>query len=133
MVILDAGRAFDFLAWYRPLTLATAMTEKPNFTSLQGDLIWRLGRPGTCTAAHFKRMGIEKIGEMVIDRAEVRKYFGELRPGKSAAVSGISIANQMSAGPYLPAERLAEPGNLASVKPGRPYATIAGLRCVAGQ
>jgi len=61
MVIIDCGRAFDFLAWYRPLALARAMAEKPSLAALQGDLIWRLARPGTCTAPHFKRMEIEKV------------------------------------------------------------------------
>jgi hypothetical protein len=127
MVIVDCGRAFDFLAWYRPLTLATAMAEKPEPAVLNGDLIWKLGRPGTCTAPHFKRMGLEKIGTVAIDRARITACFGELRPGISAAVSDISIANQISVGPYVKAERIAEPGNLASVKPGRPYPAIAGL------
>ena len=127
MVIVDCGRAFDFLAWYRPLTLSMAMAERPEPAALNGDLIWKLGRPGTCTAPHFKRMGIEKIGTVAIDRAKLIACFGELRPGISAAVSNISIANQISVGPYVKAERIGEPGNLASVKPGRPYPAIAGL------
>jgi hypothetical protein len=131
MVIVDCGRAFDFLAWYRPLTLAVAMGEKPALAALKGDLIWKLGRPGTCTAPHFKRMGLEKIGTFAIDGEKLKACFGELRPGTSAAVSDISIANQISVGPYVKAERIAEPGNLASVKPGRPYAAITGLGQIA--
>ncbi|MGA8090598.1 MAG: hypothetical protein WCA10_25205 [Terracidiphilus sp.] len=127
MVMVDCGRAFDFLAWYRPLTLAVAMAEKPELAWLRGDLIWKLCRPGTCTAPHFKRMGLEKTGAIAIDGEKLKACFGELRPGMSAAVSDISIANQISVGPYSKAERIAEPGNLASVKPGRPYAAIAGL------
>jgi hypothetical protein len=127
MVIVDCGRAFDFLAWYRPLTVVTAMAEKPALAALEGDLIWKLGRPGTCTAPHFKRMGFEKIGAIAIDGEKLKACFGELRPGTSAAVSDISIANQISVGPYSKAERIAEPGNLASVRPDRPYPAIAGL------
>jgi hypothetical protein len=131
MVIVDSGRAFDFLAWYRPMALGSAVAEKPSLATLQGDLLWRLARPGTCTASHFKRMGIEKIGAVNIQRNNLTNCFGELRPGTSAAVSDISIANQISVGPYLPAARMAEPGNLASVKTGRPFATIIGLRQIA--
>jgi hypothetical protein len=29
MIIVDRGRAFDFLSWYRPLTLSTAVSDKP--------------------------------------------------------------------------------------------------------
>ena len=131
MVIIDCGRAFDFLAWYRPLTLGRAIAEKPSLAALQGDLIWRLARPGTCTAPHFKRMGIEKIGAIALDRDKLATNFGELRPGISAAVGDISIANQISVGPYLPAERMGVLGNLASLKPGKPFATVAGLRQIA--
>ncbi len=131
MVIVDCGRAFDFLAWYRPLTLAVAMAEKPKLAMLNGEQIWKLCNPGTCTAPHFKRMGLEKIGTFAIDREKLKVCFGEFRPGRSAAVSDISIANQISVGPYFKAERIAEPGNLKSVKPGRPYAAVAGLRQIA--
>ena len=131
MVIVDCGRAFDFLAWYRPLTVAAAMAEKPALAALTGDLLWKLGRPGTCTAAHFKRMGLEKMGTFAVDPEKLTAWFGEFRPGTSAAVSDISIANQISVGPYSRAERIAEPGNLASVRPDRPYPSIAGLRHIA--
>ena len=60
MVIVDCGLAFDFLAWYRPLTLAHAVAEKPSFAELQEELLWKVGRPGTSSASHFKRMGFEK-------------------------------------------------------------------------
>jgi hypothetical protein len=129
MVIVDSGRAFDFLAWYRPLTLAHAVAEKPVVSALKEDqdLLWCLARPGTSTSSHFKRMGIEKIGEVAVAPEKLIRCLGEIRPGISAAVSDISIANQMSVGPYSSKSRLGEPGNPASVKPGRPYPTILGL------
>jgi hypothetical protein len=127
MVIVDSGRAFDFLAWYRPLTLAMAMSAKPGMDVVQGDLVWKLGRPGTCSASHFKRMGIEKIGSISIDQIKLWACFGELDPGISAAVSDISIANQISVGPYVSEKRIGVPGDRSSVKPGRPFAAIAGL------
>lgn len=131
MVVVDFGRAFDFLAWYRPLVLASAVTEKPNFAMLQGGLIWRLAPPGTCSASHFKRMRIEKSGAIVLDQKKLATSFGELCPGTAAAVRDISIANQISAGPHVSPKRIAEPGNLASVKLGTPYAAISGLRQIA--
>jgi len=131
MVIVDCGRAFDFLAWYRPMTLSRAAAEKPSFAMLQRDMIWRLVRPGTCSASHFKRMGIEKIGTINIRRDKLTKCFGELRPGTSAAVSNISIANQISVGPYLPEERMGDPETPSGAKTQRPSATISGLRQIA--
>lgn len=132
MVVVDSGRAFDFLAWYRPLVLASAVAEKPSFTMLHGGLIWRLAsRAGTCSASHFKRMGMEKIGAITLDRKKLTTSFGELRSGTSAAVGDISIANEISVSPYVPLKLMAEPGNRSSVKPATPYAAISGLREIA--
>jgi hypothetical protein len=61
-VIIDRGRAFDFLSWYRPLTVAEAIAEKPQLESLRQELLWKLNSPGTCTKTHLKRMECEKIG-----------------------------------------------------------------------
>lgn len=133
MVIIDCGRAFDFFAWYRPLTLTMSMAEKPSIVSLKGDLTWKLCRPGTCSASHFKRIGFEKIGSIAIDRTKLKAHFGELLPGTSAAVSNISIANQISVGPYISEKRIGVPGDPSSVNSGRPYAAIAGLMQVAAQ
>jgi hypothetical protein len=72
-------------------------------------------------------MGIEKIAEVAVDREKLTWWFGEMRPGISAAVSDISLANQLSVGPYSSKARLGEPGNLASIRPDRPYPTIVGL------
>src|SRR5579871_4767701 len=115
MVIVDCGRAFDFLAWYRPLTVANSMAEKPDMAALSEPMIWKLGRPGTVSASHFKRMGFEKIGAVELDKEKLKTWFGEFKPGTSAAVSDISIANQASVGPYSRADRIAEPGNLKSL------------------
>jgi hypothetical protein len=39
MVIVDSGRAFDFLAWYRPLTISRATVQKPVIGELHGEVI----------------------------------------------------------------------------------------------
>jgi hypothetical protein len=91
-VIVDRGRAFDFLVWYRPL-IAAAMTEKPTMLALRGVPSWKLERAGTCSASHFKKMELEKIGMLPIDREKLTRTFREMRPGISAAINDISIAN----------------------------------------
>ena len=62
MAILDCGRAFDYLAWYRPATLAEARAEKPMLKSLRGAMLWNVELPGTCSPSHFRKMELEKIG-----------------------------------------------------------------------
>ena len=105
-VIVDAGRAFDFLAWYRPLTLVTELREKPALQALRDDLPWKCEAPGTCSPIHFKKMELETIGRVRIDRDKLTSRFGPLRPGTSAAINDISIANELSVGPYKPASLL---------------------------
>jgi hypothetical protein len=99
-VIIDCGRAFEFLSWYRPLTLAEARREKPSLDWLRGDVFWTLKLPGTCSATHFKRMELEKIGNLAIDPGKLGKLFPGLRPGISAAVSDISLGNRLHSAPH---------------------------------
>lgn len=95
-IVVDCGRAFDFLAWYRPLTVSHASPEKPSIASVRGDVRWRLVSPGTCSPAHFRKMEIETIGHLPLDPEHVQRTFPGLRPGLRAAVSDISIANRLS-------------------------------------
>ena len=96
MVILDCGRAFDFLAWYRPATLAEARPEKPTLNSLLGPMLWRVELHGTCSASHFRRMELEKVGVLPIDGQKADEVYPKrFGTGLSAAVQDISIANRM--------------------------------------
>jgi hypothetical protein len=94
-VIVDRGRAFEFLTWYRPLVSPSATHDKPAFEELQSERMWKIERPGTCSASHFKKMELEKIGEVRIDGDKLVRAFGELPSGRSAAVNDISIANSL--------------------------------------
>jgi len=110
-VIIDCGRAFDFLSWYRPLKIVGTTSEKPALDSLRGDIVWRLDLPGTCSPSHFKKMELEKIGNLPVDPQKVRNVFPGLRPGISAAVGDISIANRLNTVPL---------GSWTIAKPGEP-------------
>jgi len=70
-----------------------ATTEKPTLAALRGELLWKLDRAGTCSPNHFKKMGLEKIGVVPIDWNKLVRIPEALRPGTSAAISDISIAN----------------------------------------
>src|SRR6476646_2121561 len=94
MAIVDVERAFEVFAWYRPVVIRTGTTEKPDLDVLH-DAEWHLELPGTCSATHFRRMMLEKIGTFPIDPACVQHVFPGVRPGDSQAVSDIAIANRM--------------------------------------
>jgi hypothetical protein len=76
------------------------MADKPTIETLRGPVLWRLDTPGTCSPLHFKRMELEKMGSVPLDLDKVRNTFPGLRPGVSAAVSDISIANRLNTAPY---------------------------------
>ena len=48
-------------------------------------------------------MELEKIGTLRIDNDKLRSSFPGMRPGISAAVSDISLANTLNVGPAVPA------------------------------
>jgi hypothetical protein len=109
-VIIDCGRAFDFLAWYRPLTIVEARSEKPSLESLHGEVLWKLETPGTCSPSHLKKLELQKIGMLPIDAEKLKRIFSNLRPGISAAVSDISIANRLNVFSQTPAWAIPQPG-----------------------
>jgi hypothetical protein len=110
IVIVDRGRAFDFLTWYRPLTSVYSFAERPTTEALRGDLLWRQSRAGTCTRTHFKRLKFELIGRLSIDLQKMQNELADVRPGISAAVNDISIANQMETAPRFNIKFLANQG-----------------------
>jgi hypothetical protein len=55
-------------------------------------------------------MELEKIGSLPLDPDKLEKSFNGLRPGVSAAVSDISIANRLNANPYTVAVANPKPG-----------------------
>ena len=108
-VVVDRGRAFDFLSWYRPLTLTTAIAQKPTLAELRGDVLWKLGRAGTCSPIHFKRMELERIGTLPIDADKLRHLLPAMRPGTPEAIDDVSIANGLNVDPPNAAVRWRKP------------------------
>ena len=104
-VILNRGRAFDYLAWYQPLVCKKPIQEKPQLSDAGADLWWELHTPKTCPQRHFDRMEIAVIGRLPIDMEKARARFAKRRPGiaflgwdgRSAAVNDITIAATMHA------------------------------------
>ena len=109
-VIVECGHAFDFLAWYRPLTIAAALPEKPGMAQLRSTELWVLKRAGTCTPVQFKRMELEKVGAVPIAVKKLDLSFPKRPPPATAAVNEISIANHLHVGPDFPAELIRVPG-----------------------
>ena len=94
-VLIDRGSAFDFLAWYRVLTIARPLAEQPDEAALLAAGPWVLKRPGTCSPVHFKRLELDRVARIEIDPGKLARAFPGMKPGVSAAISDISIANAL--------------------------------------
>ena len=132
MLLIDRGRAFDFLAWYRPLTISMARSEKPSLESLLDSVFWVLRGPGTLTPVHFKRMQLAKAGSLPLDHEKIARAFPSLRPGTRAAIDDISIANDLGIGPQHPMRSISTQGETRLPISPRPYVAISGLRGILG-
>jgi hypothetical protein len=132
MVLVDRGRAFDFLVWYTPLTISAPMPEKPTFATLRFIPSWVFKRPGTCSPVHFKRLELEKIGSLTIDREKLARAFPTMKPGTSAAIDDISIANALGIPPAAASvpTTLGEPGKSIY---GSPFFMISRLDDILGE
>jgi hypothetical protein len=124
-IIIVRGRAFDFLAWYRPLTIRHAMTEKPALEQVRAEGLLVARHPGTCSAVHFKRMELEKIGTVEIDPEKVARNFPEPKLGISQAVNDIGIVGSLSVD--LPERMLTAPDLPPERRSRYNYPTIASL------
>jgi len=99
-LIIDCGRAFDFLAWYQALTIVDSLPQRPTIDILRSRLGWVMRNPGTCSKGHFKRMQLQRIDCLAIDSACVRQRFPGTTSGTDAAVKDISSSNELSIGPH---------------------------------
>lgn len=102
-VILDRGRAFDYLAWYQPLVCRKPVRQEPQLAEAGADLWWQLDTPKTCPQRHFDCMQIAAIGRLPIDMEKARARFPRRRPGivflgwggRGAAINEVTIADSM--------------------------------------
>jgi hypothetical protein len=86
-IIIDRGRALDYLSWYRALTLVDALKEKPSFITVKS-LRWILRSPGTLSVNQLKRIKLTKIETVQISETKIHRFFPDCPSGSLAAISG---------------------------------------------
>jgi len=96
MLIIDAGFAFDFLPWYRPITTAVMSKQPLGIEDLPSAGRWFLRNPGTASGTHLKKMELLKIAALKVNRGKIVTRFSPFKSDVSYAVNDISISNQMS-------------------------------------
>jgi hypothetical protein len=104
-IVVERGRAFDFLTWYRPLVASSVEQEKPVIDTIVARRHWRLDRPGTASRLHIARMEIEGIGRLNVDLTKLHARFAKLPTGVADAVNDVSIANRLRVGVTRPQRR----------------------------
>jgi hypothetical protein len=92
MLVVDAGLAFGYLAWYRVMVAKYEFDNRPTVAML-ARAPWTLRDAGTCSLTHFRRMALELISKVVVNTEKLESAFGKLGTGDAAAVSDISIGN----------------------------------------
>lgn len=94
-IVVAAGHAFGYLAWYLPIVIHRRMhaETQPTLEELLDFEPWRWEQPGTCSKTHFARMRLEKVGELAIDSERVKSSLPTTWNGRYEAVNDISIAN----------------------------------------
>lgn len=116
LLMVERGRTFDFLAWYRPLVLVSPLQSKPEPSSLRALSPWNVRSPGTLSRLHKKRLELEKIAELSIDREKLVRTFPSLPSGTFAAVNNISLENSLNtAGVFVPVHMKPRPTVLEEI------------------
>ena len=101
MLVVQCDRAFDFLAWYRPLKLVEPLpgTERPTLAAVSGKRKWQLDNPGTCSKSHFQRLRLEKIASLKMHGNQWTASFPDSTAGNQYAINDISIGNSLNTRP----------------------------------
>lgn len=98
LLVVEAGRAFGFLAWYRPLVYMGPAPTPPSGPELAKGTTWELRAPGTCSRAHLRKMELTPTATFAIDPDRVAAHLPRRSSATHKAVNDISIANSISGG-----------------------------------
>lgn len=96
LVVLDCGRAFDWLPWCALASLSVSPSRRPTIDDAIGaDLIFHLQTYGAARCvpkrSHAKTMGLELIGRLPLDPLKVKPHLSKW-PINDSIVCGWSIS-----------------------------------------
>ncbi len=111
LLILKAELACGYLAWYCPLVTRTELLQKPTLESLRNEP-WTKQHPGTCSASHFKRLALERLGSVSIRESVIKELACSTEEGVRAALLDISLANCMDVASSRPKANIYIQGQL---------------------
>ena len=91
VAVATATRAFGYLAVYVPLVAHEIVLgdEPPDLETLLAQAEWTLELPGTCSGAHFKKLGFVSVGRVELDVPTSPENLA------SYAVADVCISNRL--------------------------------------
>jgi len=95
LVVVERGRLFDYLAWYRLLAAHAAEAREPTLADLEAPRAWQSQRVGTLTARHYANLQLKSLGRIDIDPARLKHVYPDWGVPFGSVVSDISIANAL--------------------------------------
>jgi hypothetical protein len=110
-VVIERGLVFDFLAWYRPLVVAEALTAEPTLADLVAPRQWLAKNPGTLSARHAAAMRLKSLGRVPLEQERLQRSIPRCESAMGCVVGDISIVNNMSVRAAGSAPRAAIPGD----------------------
>lgn len=93
LLIINAGLAFGYLAWYTIMVAKYEFDDRPTMDTLMSSP-WTLRASGTCPPSHFRRMALESLGRVIVSMEKLQSVVGGVGSGEYAAISNISLGNQ---------------------------------------
>jgi hypothetical protein len=99
LAVVETGHVFGYLAWLRAMTLNDVRPVQPDMASLWAEQSWTLRRPGTCSPLHFRRMELQRIGQVSVDHGKLTSLFPDIPSPRTAAIIDKSIANHLNIAP----------------------------------
>ena len=101
-VVVERGHVFDFLAWYRPVTVAGPLVDEPTLAQLTAPRAWLLREAGTLTSRHGANMRFRSLGAVPIDPVRLAARFPARGPPMFTAVNDISLCENIAVRPLDP-------------------------------
>ena len=97
-VVARAHLAFGYLAVYAILNLGYPLRydHRPSVEELMEATAWMSDLPGTCSRAHFRRMGLEIAGRVPIDPAKLAPAAHHFDAIDAMAAQDISLSSRVS-------------------------------------
>lgn len=114
-LVVDRGRAFDFLAWYTVMTVTRRLEERPRAEALM-DSEFLLGGSGTLSKRELREAQIDAASPLTLDEYSLTQVIGPLRPGTYAAINEVTLLNGLIVAPAPRFENSPRPASRTPVQ-----------------